>query len=147
MKITGFAYLAQLLLAGIESFLRFIGAVGMSKISSIVDFLEAGIKAESLRQKAIASNTANLKTPGYRAVDVRFEELLAKALDGSGAAELSEIEAQIYQAKQTPVKANGNDVSLEAEVGKMVKNTLRHTAYVRLLSKKYRQIEMAINVK
>jgi len=38
-------------------------------------------------------------------------------------------------------------VSLEAEVGKMVKNTLRHTAYVRLLSKKYRQIELAMDVK
>ena len=119
----------------------------MSKINNIVDIIEAGIRAESLRQRAIANNVANLQTPEYRRIDVRFKELLAKALDSSGSADLSEIEAQIYQPKKTAVKSNGNDVSLEAEVGEMVKNTLRHKAYIRLLQKKYRQLELAIDVK
>jgi flagellar basal-body rod protein FlgB len=119
----------------------------MSKTSSIVDFIEAGIRAESLRQKAVANNIANLQTPGYRRIDVRFKELLAKAMDSSGAVDFSEIEAEIYQPKQTPVKSNGNDVNLETEVGEMVKNTLRHKAYIRLLNKKYRQMELAMNVK
>ncbi len=46
----------------------------MSKVHSTIDFLEAGLRAESLRQKAIANNVANLKTNGYRTVDVKFEE-------------------------------------------------------------------------
>lgn len=119
----------------------------MSKISSIVELLEAGIRAEGLRQKAIANNIANLETPGYRRIDVKFEELLAKALDSSGEVKLSEIEAEIYQPKQTPVKSNGNDVSLEVEVGEMVKNSLRHKAYIRLLNKMYKQIEMAMDTR
>ena len=119
----------------------------MSEINNTIGIIEAGIKAESLRQKAIANNVANLQTPGYRRVDVRFKELLAKALDSSGTVDLSEIEAQIYRPKQTPVKSNGNDVSLEVEVGEMVKNTLRHKAYIRLLQKKYQQLELAINMK
>ena len=119
----------------------------MSKINNIVDIIEAGIKAESLRQKTIANNVANLQTPGYRRVDVKFKELLAKALDSSGAVDLNEIEAQIYQPKNTAVKSNGNDVSWEVEVGEMVKNTLRHKAYIRLLQKKYRQMELAMSVK
>jgi flagellar basal-body rod protein FlgB len=119
----------------------------MSKTSSIVDFIEAGIRAESLRQKAVANNIANLQTPGYRRIDVRFKKMLAKAMDSSGAVDFSEIEAEIYQPKQTPVKSNGNDVNLETEVGEMVKNTLRHKAYIRLLNKKYRQMELAMNVK
>ena len=119
----------------------------MAKTSNIVDFLEAGIRAENLRQKAIASNIANLETPGYRRIDVKFEELLAKALDSSGAADFRDIEPKIHKPKQTPVKANGNDVTLEVEIGNMVKNTLRHKAYIRLLSKKYSQIELAIDVK
>ena len=117
----------------------------MSKTSNIIDFLEAGIRTESLRQKAIASNIANLETPGYRRIGVKFEALLSKALDSSGAADLSEIEAQIHQLNTTPVKSNGNDVNLEVEVGEMVKNTLRHKVYIRALSKKYRQMEMAMN--
>ena len=119
----------------------------MSEINNIIDIITAGIKAESLRNKAIANNVANLQTPGYRRVDVKFKELLAEALDSSGDVDLSEIETQIYQPKTTAVKSNGNDVSLEVEVGQMVKNTLRHKAYIRLLQKKYRQIELAINVK
>jgi len=119
----------------------------MSKTSSIMDYLEAGIRAETLRQKAIANNVANLETPGYRRIDVKFEQLLAKALDSPGTIELSEIEAQIHQPKQTPVKSNGNDVDLETEVGEMVKNTLRHKAYIWLLIKRYKQMDSAINTK
>ena len=119
----------------------------MSKTENILDLIDAGIKAETLRQKAIANNIANLETPGYRRVDVKFEELLAKCLRSSGEFDLSEVEAQIYRPKQTPVKSNGNDVNLEAEIGQMIKNTLRHKTYIRLLSKKYNQIELAISIK
>jgi flagellar basal-body rod protein FlgB len=118
----------------------------MSKTDSIIEFIDAGIKAESLRQKAIANNVANLETPGYRRLDVKFEEVLAKSLDSSGAVDLSEIEPEVYQPKKTPLKANGNDVSLESEVGEMIKNSLRHKTFIRLLSKRYKQMELAINV-
>ena len=119
----------------------------MSKAGNIVDLIDAGIRAEALRQKAIANNVANLETPGYRRIDVKFEELLAKCLRSNGEFNLSEVEAQIYRPKQTEVKSNGNDVNLEAEIGQMIKNTLRHKAYIRLLTKKYNQIELAMSVK
>jgi len=119
----------------------------MSKTNSIIDFLEAGIRAESLRQKAIANNVANLETPGYRRVDVKFEELLAKALSSPGEVKLSKAEPQVHQPQKTPVNSNGNDVNLESEVGQMVKNTLRYKAYIRLLNKRYSQVELAMDVK
>ena len=148
-KMTGKRDLARLLLFLIrrQGLCINIWELLMSKTENIVDLIDAGIKAEALRQKAIANNVANLETPGYRRIDVKFEELLAKCLRSSEKFDLSEVEAQIYQPKQTPVKSNGNDVNLEAEVGQMVKNTLRHKAYIRLLSKKYNQIELAMNVK
>lgn len=123
------------------------GKLQMSKTNSIIDLIEAGIRAESLRQKAIANNIANLGTPGYRRIDVKFEQLLAKSLDSSRAVELNKIKPQIYQPEKTPVKSNGNDVHLETEVGQMIKNTLRHKAYIRLLNNKYKQIELATTVK
>jgi flagellar basal-body rod protein FlgB len=119
----------------------------MSRTDSVTDIIEAGIKAENLRQKTIANNIANLETPEYRRIDVRFEELLAKAMDSSGSFDLDDIEPEIYRPMQTPVKLNGNDVNLESEVGQMIKNSLRHTAFIRLLNKKYKQIEAAIDVK
>ncbi|HUV67335.1 MAG TPA: flagellar basal body rod protein FlgB [Sedimentisphaerales bacterium] len=116
-------------------------------MNNIVDVIEAGLRAESLRQKAIANNVANLETPGYRRVDVRFEELLAKCLDSSGKVDLSKIKPEIYQPQETPVKSNGNDVNYEGEVGRMIKNAIRHKTLVRLLSKKYSQMDQAIGSK
>ena len=119
----------------------------MSKVNNMFDIIEAGIRAESLRQKTIGNNVANLETPGYRRKDVNFTDLLAKAIDADGAVDLGDIEAEIYQPGTTPVNSNGNDVSLELEVGEMVKNTLRHKALIRVLQKKYQQIDMAIAIK
>ncbi|MFC1652520.1 flagellar basal body rod protein FlgB [Planctomycetota bacterium] len=116
----------------------------MAKIGNIIDLLEAGAKAEGLRQQAIASNVANLETPGYRRSDIRFEQLLARALESPSGVDLDAIEPELHQPHQTAVKHNGNDVSLEEEIGAMVKNSLRHKTYMRLLAKKYAQIDRAI---
>ena len=68
----------------------------MTKTDNIIALIEAGIKAEGLRQKAIANNVANLETPGYRRIDVKFEEVLAKSLDSSDLVDLSKLEPEVY---------------------------------------------------
>ena len=118
----------------------------MTQANNMIDLLEAGIKVEGLRQTTIASNMANLGTPGYRRLGVKFEEMLAKALDSAGTADLSDIEPELFTPNDTPVKSNGNNVDLESEVGELVKNSLRHTAYVRILQKKFAQIEAAMRI-
>jgi len=118
----------------------------MSQSNNIMDLLEAGLKAEGLRQRTIASNMANIETPGYRRIDVKFDELLAKALTSSTTVDLDKVEPEVHQPRNTPVRTNGNDVNMEAEVGNLLKNSLRHTAYVRLLQKRFTQIETAIRV-
>lgn len=119
----------------------------MSKMDNIIDFIDAGIRAESLRQKAIAGNVANLETPGYRRVDINFKELLAKAMNSPQEADPMNIQPEVFHPNTTVVKSNGNDVNLEVEVGEMVKNTLRHKTYIRLLQKKYAQMELAMNMR
>ncbi len=118
----------------------------MAKVNNTIDLLEAGIRAEALRQKLIANNVANLETPNYRRYDIKFEELLSKAMD-SGQISPEDLEPQIIQPMNTPLDNKGNDASREHEVGEMVKNSLRHKAFVSLLKKKYQQITLAINVK
>ena len=116
----------------------------MSNDISILSYLEAGIKAEGTRQKAIANNVANLNSPGFKRNDIRFEELLTKAIAGKSDTDISQLIPELYQPKSTPVKANGNDVALDMEIGEMVKNTLRHRTYMLLLKKKYQQLNEAM---
>lgn len=113
----------------------------------IVGLLDAGIKAEEARQKTIASNIANIETPGYRRQDVRFEELLAKALKSKQADKVGRVTPQVFQPETTPIRSNDNDVNMEMEIGEMLKNSSRETAFVRLLRKKFTQIENAITIR
>jgi flagellar basal-body rod protein FlgB len=115
----------------------------VDKTANIAGYLESAIRAEGLRQQAIASNIANSQTPGYRRIDVRFSDLVAEAMAGGEDAP-EEIKGLLVRPMNTPVDARGNDVNLDAELGEMVKNTLLQKTYVRLLARKYRQVEMAI---
>jgi len=112
---------------------------------NVINLLEAGIRAEELRQRTIASNIANIETPGYRRVDVRFEQSLAKALNSAGRLDPDALEPQMYQPNDPPLRSDGNNVSMEAEIGDLVKNSLRHATYIKLLRKKFSQIEAAIS--
>ena len=121
--------------------------IAVSETSNIVDFLEAGLRAENLRQAAIANNVANLQTPGYRRLDINFAQRLAEALNSSDEVDFDEVGLSLFHPMDTPVQSNGNDVNLESEVGEMVKNSLLHTTYIRLLNKQYQQMQAAIDVK
>jgi flagellar basal-body rod protein FlgB len=110
----------------------------------IIGLLESGIRAEETRQRTIASNIANLETPGYRRLDVRFEELLTKALHSRHADEADDVQPEVFESKGSPLNANGNNVNMETEIGAMLKNASRQTAFIRLLRKKFSQIESAL---
>ena len=116
----------------------------MGSRASVIEYLEAGLRAASLRQSVIANNIANLDTPGYRRSTVNFETRLAKVLSSSRPADLTEIVPEIARPMTTPVKINGNDVNMDQEVGELIKNTGRYKFYLRLMAKMYSQMEQAI---
>jgi flagellar basal-body rod protein FlgB len=118
----------------------------MAGKATLIDFLEAGIKGSSLRQAAIANNIANLGTPGYRRVAVAFEKRLARAIAG-GKLNAEDLAKDVLRPKTTPVDANGNDVTLEMEIGEMVKNVGMQKTYLRLLARTYRKMESAMSLR
>jgi flagellar basal-body rod protein FlgB len=112
----------------------------------ITGYLEAGIKTESLRQSAISNNIANMNTPGYRKVDVKFNELLAEKISEGRELSTEDATPELFEPQTSPINEQGSDVLLETEVGEMVKNSIRHKTYMRLLAQRYRQIDMATNL-
>jgi flagellar basal-body rod protein FlgB len=111
----------------------------------IMGYLEAAARQESKRQAAIANNIANMNTPGYRRVDIKFNDILAEKISEGREISTEESEPQLIEPRNSPINEMGNDVSLDSEVGDMVKNSLMHKTYIRLLELKYRQIDMATN--
>ena len=115
--------------------------------TQITDHLEAALKGAALRQSAIANNIANLNTPNYRRLDVPFEKLLASAIENDKPVDRDELIGSLTQPKNTEVGPNGNDVNLEKEVGDMIRNVSMQKAYLRLLSKRYKKMQMAMEVR
>ena len=116
----------------------------MSSGTGIVNILEAGLRATALRSKVIANNVANIDTPGFRRSAARFEDLLAERLESGRPVDVKTLAAEVFKPFDTEVEGNGNDVSLDMEVGEMIKNGAMHKTYVRLLAKRYRQMALAM---
>ena len=116
----------------------------MVKPPAITQYLETALKGASIRQSVIANNIANLNSPGYRRSVVEFEKNLAEAIEAGDDVDLEEIRESILQPMNTPVDLNGNDVSLEIEIGEMIKNNAMYKTYMRVLGNTYRKMASAI---
>ncbi len=116
----------------------------MVKPPAITQYLEAALKGASIRQSVIANNIANLNSPGYRRSVVEFEKHLAEAIEAGDDVDLDAIRESILQPMNTPVDLNGNDVSLEIEIGEMIKNNAMYKTYMRVLGNTYRKMASAI---
>ena len=111
------------------------------------------IQSANMRQKVLSSNIANADTPGYKAKDVTFGNILqnnvkllttdsghVKGQDKKG------ISAKITVSND-PSWGDGNNVLLNSEMAKMTENSLRHDAAVKLLNSKIRMFKSAIRTK
>lgn len=118
----------------------------MSDGNSIVTILEAGLRANALRSRITANNVANAQTPGFKRGAVRFEQLLADRLESGRQLDVKELVSEVFRPLNTQAGDDGNDVSMDIEVGDMVKNGSLHKTYVRLLAKRYRQMDQAMQI-
>lgn len=110
----------------------------------MIPYLEAGIRAGSLRSKAIANNIANLQTANYRRTDVKFEEILKDRLSDDEPLDLTDAEPTLVRPMTTPVAANGNDVDVDSEVAAMMQNTGKLKLYLATLRKNYEMLNGAM---
>lgn len=93
------------------------------------------------RQQAIASNIANLETPGYLAREVEFESSLRAALD-AGAPETMTISVERSLAA---TRLNGNNVNVDVEIVNSTETELRQKLVIEGLNAKYQLLRTAIS--
>ena len=115
----------------------------MVKQPDVTSLLESALRVASLRQTTIASNIANMGTPNFRRSAVEFEKALDAAMR-NGSVDPSTVAPTLIHPGTTEVDEKGNDVNIDLEVGDMVKNDAMYKTYMRLLAKKYHQIDMVV---
>jgi flagellar basal-body rod protein FlgB len=89
--------------------------------------LEQALSGSALRQQAIASNIANVNTPGYRRQDVDFQTALHQAWD-QGETKAEGVAPTIETDPSSIMRADGSSVDIDTEAAAESKNGLQYEA-------------------
>jgi len=101
----------------------------------------------AFRNQLIASNMANIDTPGYRTLDINFSQELQRAHSEDDAGGLSDASYSpvVRQVRGLMERPDGNNVSLERESLLLADVQLRYNTAVQLLRAEFHRISSAIH--
>ncbi|WP_420452513.1 flagellar basal body rod protein FlgB [Ilumatobacter sp.] len=103
--------------------------------------LHRALDGLDVRQQTIASNLANLETPGYQARRVSFEDSLRSAASDG---DLTRASVSV-DPSLAPTRLNGNNVDIDFELLEGSETALRQQLITQGLSAKYAMLRTAIN--
>jgi flagellar basal-body rod protein FlgB len=118
---------------------------GMNVTDGSFDFLAHLLDAASLRHQVVAQNMANVNTPGYHALDVSFEEAFKRSLAQGGETAAAGVSGKVVERKGGAERADGNNVDIDAELGRLQKNALLYNAYSQILASRIASMRSAIS--
>lgn len=126
----------------------------MSNRIDATEVLSRSLDALATRQKVTANNVANVDTPNFKASEVRFENVLRRALEGNdggnvllartsaghmlpgGASSLS-LQPEVVELSSTTLRNDGNNVDIEREMATLATTTLEFNALAEVLSRRF----------
>jgi flagellar basal-body rod protein FlgB len=108
--------------------------------------LERALSGAARRQSAIASNLANVNTPGYRRQDVEFHSELQRAF-AAGKSAVADVDPSVQVDPAAPMRADGNSVDVDTEAAAQAKNGLEYEALSAVLKVRSDILQIAMGVK
>lgn len=102
------------------------------------------MEVSEVRHRVISQNLANVNTPGYTRLKVEFDEALSRELQ-DGDATGAQIEPAVVEDKQLPVRADGNNVDVDLEIGELQRNAMMYQTYSQLLASQFATMRLAIS--
>lgn len=134
----------------------------LDKLFSSVNTLQGGLNASWLRNEVISNNIANVDTPGFKASHVKFEDLVAEAVNpeagnlkmavtdenhipAAGSNAIDEIEPEVITDETTTTRLDGNNVNIDNEMVELAKNSINYYATVSKINSEFRKLNSAIS--
>jgi len=109
----------------------------MSRMEQLSEYLDLA----AFRQKLIASNLANIDTPGYRTRDIDFQSEMRRAQSRLGQEALS---PRVYEVPGLIERPDGNNVNLDREGMLLARTQLQFRLGVELLRQEFQRISAAV---
>jgi len=111
-------------------------------IGSVQSQLESYLSLTMQRQTVLASNMANVDTPGYKTKDIDFQSEMARAL---AAPDGSTSEASPHAVTGLMERPDGNNVDIDRESVLMAETQLQYQLGTQLLKGNFHTLLAAIN--
>jgi flagellar basal-body rod protein FlgB len=108
-------------------------------VDSVSRSLEKYMDVLASRQKLVASNIANVDTPGYKTKDLDFQSEFNSLLQGTSSAPTAQEVTGLH------IKNDGNNVSLDREARLLSENSIRFSAASSLMKGQLRMLKSAIH--
>ncbi len=103
--------------------------------------LEGFLKVTSERQQMIATNMANVDTPGYRTRDVDFQSAMRQAMDeGEG----PQLQPASLEVAGLPERPDGNNVNIDRESMMLSETQLQYQLGVQLVKSQFHTLYSAM---
>ncbi len=105
------------------------------------------LDATALRHEAIASNLANVETPGYKRLDVSpsFEAELKQAIASGDVAAIDSAQPTLAVDHSARTgRQDGNTVTMEAELLKLNQNSVEHAMETQMITGNLVRMRLAI---
>ena len=114
----------------------------MSGPSLVPNTLERFLEFTSDREQTIASNMANVDTPGYHTKDVSFRQALWQSEGAGDDAHFTPVVNNVHGLLERP---DGNNVDLDRESLLLAKTQLQYSMGTQLIKAQFHQLLSAIN--
>lgn len=108
-----------------------------------IDLLRYGLDGLSQRQEIIATNIANIDTPGYLTHEVLFEQQLQASLNNPNQADIPAMPDPITR-NDLKVRNDGNNVDIDQQMTEMAKTTLQYQTATQLIAGKFSLLSAAL---
>ena len=118
--------------------------------SRSIQAVEMALDARMARQQAIASNIANVNTPGFKRVDLtdnfqdQFQNAMADIQSGKDP-KFRPIPEVGASSNHGPIKKDGNNVSMEQEIVELSKNRLEYEFAAQVMASRFSSLKRAIS--
>ena len=98
-----------------------------------------------LRHEALASNIANVETPGYKRMDIPrdFAKEFAKQVKAGEASSIT-VPKLAQDLTTSSTRMDGNNVEIDKELLEMGENSLQYETLTEFVSSSLRQLRLAI---
>lgn len=111
---------------------------------SMMEQMERFLGVTSRRQTVLASNMANVDTPGYRTEDVDFGKEMQRAM-AAPAGSAAATAVQVHAVPGLLERPDGNNVDMDREGMLLAETQLSYQMGTQLLKQRFHQLLSAIN--